>query len=107
VKKVILEKTDTQKETPTEQQVKKYSSEIWKLWLIVAFFAIMSIGSCIEKNSPEGRENTKQQYENAIKNVYTETFDACEGMMNETECREEASSAADIARRHLGPALGQ
>lgn len=102
-----MKKTDAQQENPHKQQVKKHPSQIWKLWLIIAFFATMSIGSCIEKNSPEGRDNAMQLYENATKNVYTETLDTCEGVMNETECREEALRAADIARRHLGPALGQ
>ena len=85
----------------------KKSGDMWKLWLAVAILVAWSVLANMEASSPKAHARRDQDFRNAVGAVYSETYASCEAGTSETECREQARDAAQMAKEKLGPALGR
>ena len=83
------------------------SSTAWKGRLFVFLLIAFIVGVQIEDSSPAAQANRDRAYFNAQTTMATETYDACVGTASESECREQARQAAQMAREKLAPMLGR
>jgi hypothetical protein len=98
---------DEPKNVDEQKKPASKSTGAWKVWLGIILFIAYIIGVQIEHNSPSAQAHRDRAYGNAQNSVANEAYDSCSGTASESECREQARQAAQMAREKLAPMLGK